>query len=255
MALTANQIVTLACQALKVTGYVQQAQQLLNVVLADLADTQDLDLLRGIYSGITLATGAVTPNAIGIQPASGPYSLPLDYKRAEWKGVWYNINNVPYKLISLDLSQFYDQVQQAGIGTYPEFYATDTSPLADSPPSNPQLFVWPPSSVAVPLYVQYRRLLPDINWALTSPAAGIPGANSVPWFPNQDYLLAELKAQLADLVDDSRAAEFRANALQKLDRFMKLTNDDEGRAQTMKLDRRSFGQGYASLPNTKSIGW
>jgi len=98
-----------------------------------------------------------------------------------------------------------------------------------------------------PVTVRYFAQMPDIVTPETSA--------TVPWFPNQDYLLAELKAQLADLVDDSRAAEFRANALQKLDRFMKLTNDDEGRAQTLKLDRRRFGTNYANLPNTKNIGW
>ena len=254
MALTNSQIVTLACQALKVPGYTSQAQQLLNVILADLSDTQDLDLLRNIYTGITMATGTQT-NADGVQQGAGPYSLPLDYKRAEGEGVWYNFDRVPYKLISITLAEFFNQVQSAGIATYPVFYATDTSPLAASPPTNPIIYVWPPSSLAVTLYVQYRRLLPDINWSSLTPSNGTPGANSVPWFPNQDYLLAELKAQLADIVDDSRAAEFRANALQKLDRFMKLTNDDEGRAKLITLDRRKFGSTYSQLPNTKLQGW
>ena len=241
MALTANQIVSLTCQALKVPGFTTQCQQLLNVVLADLSDTQDLDLCRNVYSGITMAIDNGSGNG------SGPYYLPLDYKRAERDGVWYDYNGVPYKLISIDLAEYYNQVQQAGIATFPVFYATDTSPLAATPPTQPIIYVWPPSSIAVPLYVQYRRLLPDINFTT--------GGNNVPWFPNQDYLMAELKAQLADLVDDARAPEFRRNAIDKLNRFMKLTNDDEGRAKTVALDRRRFGSTYSQLPNTKLIGW
>lgn len=243
MALTANQIVTLVTQSLKVPGFVSQAQQLLNVVLADLADTQDLDLCRGIYTGITLAVDNGSGNG------SGPYLLPLDYKRAERDGVWYKYDGVPYKLISIDLSEFFDQVQQAGIANFPEFYATDTSPLGQEPPTAPLIYVWPPASFATTLFVQYRRLLPDISYTVST------AGNEIPWFPNQDYLLLMLKAQLADVVDDSRADDFRQKALAQLDRFMKLTNDDEGRAKTITRDRRRFGNSYSQLPDTKTIGW
>jgi hypothetical protein len=128
-------------------------------------------------------------------------------------------------------------------------YATDISPLAAEPPSNPLIYVWPPSSLATTLFIQYRRILPDIDFTTAT------GGLTVPWFPNQDYLLLMLKAQVGDLADDTRAPGWRLQAQQKLDSFLMLSNDDEGRAKTMKLDRRRFGQNYDSLPNTKTIGW
>ena len=242
MALTANQIVSLATNALKVPGWTTQAQQYLNVILADLADTQDLDLCRNIYQGITLAVDNGSGNG------SGPYNLPLDYKRAEWNGVWFDFDGQPYKLISADLSEYFNQVQQSGIASLPYLYATDTSPLAAEPPTNPLIYVWPPSNIATTLFVQYRRLLPDINFATG-------GGSNAPWFPNQDYLLLALKARLAEDADDSRAGQFRADAEIKLEKFMKLTNDDLGRAKSVKLDRRRFGINWKDLPGTKNIPW
>ena len=47
MALTAAQIVSLACQAAAAPGYTTQAGELLNVILADICQTYDLDVARG----------------------------------------------------------------------------------------------------------------------------------------------------------------------------------------------------------------
>lgn len=240
---TANQIVGIVTQTLKCPGFTAQAQQFLNVTLADLSDMVDLDLLRNVYTGITLTADNGSGNG------SGPYLLPMDYKRAEWGGVWFLQNGQPYKLVNIELEQYFGQVQQPGIANYPYQYATDISPLAAEPPTNPLLYVWPPSSIATTLYVEYRRILPDISFG----TAG--GGTVVPWFPNQNYLRLKTCAMLADLVDDSRAAEFEKRAEAVLNSFMMLANDDEPRAKTMKLDRRSFGNNWDSLQNTKTLGW
>jgi hypothetical protein len=240
MALTAAQIVSLATTAAKVPGWITQAQQLLNVILADLADTQDLDLCQGITTFQMVADN-------GSGNGSGPYLLPADYKRAERDGVRYVYNGVPYIMKSIDLVEYYMQVQQAGIASFPIFFATDTSPLGQEPPLPAILWLWPPSSLAVPMSVQYRRLLPDI------PTASF--ATEIPWFPNQEYLIFALTAKLCLLTDDTRMADFEALAATKLENFMKLTNDDEGRAKRVTLDSRRFGSNYGQLKNTKSIGW
>ena len=46
MALTANQIISLATQIAKVPGYVTQAQQLLNAILQELAQDYDFEVIR-----------------------------------------------------------------------------------------------------------------------------------------------------------------------------------------------------------------
>lgn len=238
MALTATQIINLALSTVKAPGYVTIAQQQLNVLLADLADTQDLDLCRGIYT-----INLIIDNGSG--NGSGPYTLPSDYKRAERDGVRYVYNGVPYILKNIDLTEYYEQVQQAGIATFPVFFATDTSNQGMIPAENPILWVWPPSSIAVPMSVQYRRRLPDIGNFDTT----------IPWFPHQGFLIKKLEAVMADIVDDSRADALDIKAMSMLERFMKLTNDDEGRAKRVTLDSRRFGSSYAQLPNTKLIGW
>ena len=237
MALTANQLISLALAAAKAPGWIAQAQQALNVLLADLSDTQDLDLCRNIFT-----TPLIVDNGAG--SGSGPYLLPLDYKRAEREGVRYVFQGVPFTLVSIDLVEYYQQVQQPGVSSQPQFFATDTSPLGLEPPAQPIMWLWPPSNINSPLSVQYRRLLPDIT-----------DFSTVPWFPHQGYLLKKLTSLAMDWSDDTRAPAFAAAAEAMLNRFMKLTNDDEGRAKTAKLDRRRSGTAYANLKATKNIGW
>ena len=241
MALFASDIISLACQIANAPGFTAQGLKILNSALADLSDVADLDLCRNIYSGITLTIDN------GSGSGSGPYNLPLDYKRAERDGVRYRYLGETYTLISVDLAEFFQMPQQSGLASFPEFYATDTSPLGAEPPTAPLLYVWPPSNIAVTLYVQYRRLLPDIALANIT--------TTVPWFPNQEYLRYKVAAGLMEITGDSRLGAFTALADEKLRTFMKLTNDDEGRAKTVTLDRRRFGPGYATLPNTKTLGW
>jgi hypothetical protein len=240
MALTAAQIVNLALTTVQAPGWTAQAGQILNVILADLADNQDLDLCRGNFQ-----FDFVVDNGSG--NGSGPYPLPLDYKRAEKAGVFYTYNGVPYYLKSIDYTEYLMQVQQAGIANFPVFFATDISPLGQEPPSNPNMYVWPPASSAFPVTVIYRRLLADIDTPQTS--------TEVPWFPNQGYLIAELEARMAKLVGDPRSEMFFREAVDRLRNFMQLTNDDEGRAKKVTLDSRRFGRNFNQLPDTKLVGW
>jgi hypothetical protein len=246
MALTAQQIVNLATQAAHVPGYVSQAGQLLNMILSDLAETQDLDLCRGTFNFNFIADN-------GSGNGAGPYPLPMDYLRAIRDGVFYTIYGVPYTMVAYDQSEYDMFVQTAGIASYPTAFYTDTSPLGQEPPSNPVMWVWAPASGAYPVTLRYRRYLPDITTPETSTV--------VPWFPNQNFLITELTGQLLKLADDSRAESFLSdnpsgmgsgNLLRK---FMQMTNDDENRAKTVQLDRRRFGRRFDRLPNTKNIGF
>lgn len=246
MPLSSAQIITLACQIAHVPGWTLQAGQLLNMILADLADTQDLDLCRGKFDFNFIADN-------GSGNGAGPYLLPMDYKRATRGGAFFNIQGVPYVMTNVDQEEYDALVITPGLENYPTVFYTDISPLAADPPSNPLMFVWQPASGAYPVTVRYHRLLPDI----TTPEM----STEVPWFPNQNYLITELAGQLMKVADDPRAREFlsddpngfgSANLLRK---FMQMTNDDAGRAKTVGLDRRRFGTNWQNLPNTKIIGW
>jgi hypothetical protein len=129
--LTANQIVSLACEAAHSPGKTAQAQQFLNAILADLCRTYDFADARGQFKfnfnpGLTSNFG------------SGPYPLPLDYLRVGAAGstgaqrayIWY-LNGVPYPMVPVDLAEWDMQVQQAGLNSYPWLWATDMGDLPD----------------------------------------------------------------------------------------------------------------------------
>jgi hypothetical protein len=240
MPLSAAQIINLALTTVKAPGWTKQAGQILNVILADLADNQNLDLARG-----KVVFNFVVDNGSG--NGSGPYALPLDYKRVEKGGAFYTYNGVPYPLVPIDYIDYLQQVQQAGIANFPSYFATDLSPQGLEPPQPVNLYVWPPASSAFPCTVVYRKLLPDIP----NPA----NSNLVPWFPDQGYLIAELEARMAKLTDDDRANAFFSEAQARLTNFMQLTNDDQGRALTVSLSSTRFGRNFNTLPNTKLVGW
>ena len=80
-------------------------------------------------------------------------------------------------------------------------------------------------------------------------------STNVPWFPNQQYLLRRLEAELMTIVDDSRQSDYMRQAEDQLRDYIKLKDDKEGHAQTVQLDRRQFSNNFSRLPNTKNIGW
>ena len=82
---------------------------------------------------------------------------------------------------------------------------------------------------------------------------------TVPWFPNQAYLKTRLAGELMQIADDDRASAFLGEsdtgAQGLLKRYLNLKDDRTNRAETVKLDRRTFGPAFNKLPNTKTIGW
>jgi hypothetical protein len=215
-----------------VPGYQTLAGQLLNVILADLCQTYNLDLARKVTI-VSLSAGA------------GPYPLPADYLRADYGDVFYTINGQPYVLVNVDLSEYDALAQPQGNASYPEFYATDLS--GQNP--TPLLYCWPPSSGPYPLTIRYRAQLPDISTPETS--------SVVPWFPNTNYLVTRLAGELMKVADDSRSSEFLGDspsgAQGILDRYLKLKDDSSSRPARIKLDRRSFGSNFSRLKPTKSL--
>lgn len=243
MALTAAQIIALACQDSATPGYTSQVGQLLNLVLQDLCENWDFDAAKGTtvfnFNTSVLTNPALYPN---VQPGGGPYALPADFLRMvdEKDATWY-LNGVPYPMIPCDLSQYDNFVQQAGNQSYPYIFATDVS---QAPPN---LLVWPPASGAYQCLIRYYRLMPDI---------GTPEASTtIPWFRNSNYLRTRLAAEAMGIADDTRREEWLNRAEKMLLSYLKNKDDNGDRAKEVKLDRRRFKNNFSALRNTKTIGW
>jgi hypothetical protein len=236
MGLQAQQIVALACQIAKVPGMVSQAGQMLNAILSDLCQNHDLELAR--------KTTNFTFNG-----TSGPYAMPADYLRARKGMVFYMYSGIPYSMVSIDLDEYDLLVQQAGFNDFPRDFATD---MAVTPPN---MYVWPPPSISVPVTVRYYSQMPDIATPETSA--------TVPWFPVTNYLVTRLAGELMQIADDERFEAYLSGnedvhpngAGVLLRQYLKLKDDPEGRVATVQLDRRRFGTNWSRLPNTKIVGW
>lgn len=247
MALTAAQIVSLACQDSSTQGYTAQAGELLNVVLQELCQNYDLDVARGT-TVFNFSTGQATNPALypNVTPGGGPYALPADFLRMynNKDAIWY-LQGVAYPMIPCDISDYDNLVQQAGQQAYPYIFATDTS---QSPPN---LLIWPPPSGSYQCMIRYRRQMPDIATPETS--------STVPWFPNSQYLRTRLAGEMMKIADDDRWERFLGDgpsgAQGILHRYLLMQGDNNDRAQEVKLDRRRFGNNFATLKNTKLVGW
>lgn len=240
MALTASQICQQARSIARAPGFTTangaavSSGDLLQYVLDDLCQTYDLAL--------ALQTTTITLNAT---VGSGPYQLPTDYLRMAQNEVIYQVFGTPYTMINVALWEFDQLVQNAGINTYPENFATDPSQTP------PVIYVWPPPSMTFVPQIRYFRLMPAI---VTPEVSAIP-----PWFPNTSYLVSRVAGELMKLTNDPRQTAYLGDgpdgAQGILRRYLELQADDEGRAQTVQLDRRRFGYNWDRLPNTKTTGW
>lgn len=240
MALTAEQIVSLACQIAKVPGFVSQAGQLLNNILDDLCRNYDFDLAKTTYN-FTFSTS--------INGGAGPFPLPEDFLRADISDVFYTIQGVPYIMTPIDNNEYDSLVQTSGFNSYPTVYTT----VMEEVPFT--MKVWPPSSGAYPVTMRYRRLMPSITLPETS--------TDVPWFPQTSYLIARLAGELMQLANDNRWEAFLSDNEDQhpggagvlLRKYQKMQDDKANRTNTVQLDRRRFGTNFNRLRNTKQVGW
>ena len=252
MALTCQQIITLATQTAKCPSWTSQAQQLLNAVLSELCEGYDFDVARGTYSfnfitglsaNTSWSTGWSTAFGDALASQSGPYPLATDWLRANRDDVFYTIQGVQYVMTPVLLAEFDALVQQAGLNSYPNQYAVDNSPISSGNP--PVMYVWPPPAGAYPVTARYYRQMPDYT------AAQMADGVTTPWFPNSLFLLRRLAGELMLLTNDDRAPQFLGGEYKAqdgsvflgsaaiLDRYLKM-KDDEQVVKTVKLDKRRF---------------
>ncbi len=256
MPLTAAQICTLARENARCPGFTSQSGQLLNSILSDLCQTYNFSVAR--------KTLAFTFNTSQINSQGQAYqNLPSDYLRGIRNGSYYTISGVPYPMISVDFVEEYNMlIEQSGLSNFPVFYATDMSLTGNSNSATgsggsavPVMLFWQVPSGAYPANVYYYAAMPEI----TTPESSA----SVPWFPNQNYLIRELSGRLCQLTDDERADAFLSADEERnpqgsavmLRRFLQMEGDKGTRVATVQLDRRRFGTSFDRLKNTKTIGW
>lgn len=132
-ALQRAKIGNVAASGTSIIGFGTQALQELNSLLDFIAETVDFAAAMGTWfftfnpNLVNLGNGNIT--------ISGPNYLPIDYLRVQTSGgatgaqrssKWY-LQGVPYDMVEIDLTEFDDQVQQAGMQSYPYFWAKDLS--------------------------------------------------------------------------------------------------------------------------------
>ena len=228
--LTSAQIINQVCQIAKSPGFTSQAGQLLNTLLSDLAQNHDFDILRK----------ATTINVDGTAAA---YALPGDYLRQ--REVFYTIDGEPFYLNQIP-QEDYDQLYQGpGVANYPQSFATN---LGNVPPGQPGyapiIQFWPPPAMPIAMTLRYQSQPADITTPETS--------SSVPWFPNQRYLVKQLAADLMMFTDDLRLEAFGRDATAILRDYLTMDDDKEGYVRQVKLDARFF-RGSGGSRATKQL--
>lgn len=235
MAYSAQDLVSLACQICNIPGRAAQVGKMLNMILADYAQTMDLDVIR-LTEILNIGPQQVTPYF---------YPLPADYLRAY--DIFYNINGTVFYLNQLPLSQLDAEYTADGISNYPEWYSTD---VAQSPQptavSAPAIAFYPPPAIPLAVTIRYRPQTSDI---VSPESSAIP-----PWFPNQRTLLTDLCVEAAKLSDDDRGPGWEQEVARRMRKYLTMDDDKEGFSQTVKLDPRTF-RNPNTLPPSKKLGF
>ena len=224
MPLTAAQIVAKACSIAHVPGFTQQGGQDLNLTLNDLCQHRNLKMLRKT----TTITISVASN--------GPFTLPTDYYRVY--DFFYTVNNFPYKLNELSQEQYDMLFKDPSIANYPQWYATDLTNQQTQ--SAPLIYVYPQSTSALSATLRYFVNMADIS----SPES----SSTVPWFPDQDYLINATAMRLMKLADDARKPEFEAAGEKMLLKHLVIEGDEQHVAHKIRLDPTAFNLNRALRP-------
>ena len=255
MPLQAQVICSLARQNARVPGFTSQSGQLLNSILSDLCQMYDFAVAKQ-----TLFFN-FNPSQLNFN-GQAYQSLPANFLRSIEFESFYTISGVPYPMIQCTLAEMDMLVETSGLSNFPVFYATDMSLTGVTNSSSgsggalvPVMLFWQVPSGTYPATLRYYSQMADITTPETS--------TTVPWFPNQQYLITELSGRLCQLSDDERADAFLSadedrhpqGAGVLLRKYLQMKDDDATIAKTVKLDRRRFGTSFDRLRNTKTIGW
>lgn len=218
--LQAQQIVQLACSIAKCPGFKSQGGMFLNMTLEDLWLHRDLKINR-----IT--------ESISVQANNfGPFTLPLNYLRTY--DLFFQQNNLPYFLNPISTEEYDQEFKDPSIANYPYEFMTILTDETTSQANNSagQLFIYPQSSGAITLTHRYMVKQPDIATPETSA--------TIPWFPDQDYLITATAARLMQVTDDTRRQEFLTEAGNMLRVHLIMEGDEQQVVKSVRLDPRRF---------------
>jgi hypothetical protein len=215
--LTSAQIVTRVCNIAKVPGFTSQGGQYLNLALQDLVLHRDLKMLRKQQS-ITLTVGS-----------NGPFALETDYLRTY--DLFYTVNNFPYFLFPISQEQYDQLFKDPSIANYPYCFSTDLT-ATQVPGTAGQLFIFPQSTTPLTLTHRYMVQMPDI----VNPDT----ASSVPWFPDQDYLIHATATRLMKETDDARWEAFEKAGESMLRTHIIMEGDEQKIVKEIRLDPQRF---------------
>jgi hypothetical protein len=214
--ITAQQIVARSCAIAKCPGFIAQGGQYLNLALNDLVLHRDLKMLR------QLETITVTPGS------NGPFALPVNYLRTY--DLFYTVNNFPYFLYPLSQEQYDQLFKDPSIANYPYAYATDLT--AQQTQSAGSLYIYPQSNTALSLSHRYMINMPDI--------ATPESSSTVPWFPDQDYLIHATATRLMKETDDARYDKYVADGENMLRTHIIMDGDEQQVVKEVRLDPQRF---------------
>ncbi len=217
MTISAQQIVQDAATIAKAPGFTQIAGRQLNLVLNDLCLHRDLKLNR-VKSSIALTVGS-----------NGPFPLTADYLRTY--DLFYTVNNFPYFLFPMGQDQFDALFKDPSVANYPYAFATDLTNQATQTAG--QLSIYPQSTTALTLTHRYMINRADI--------ASPESSATVPWFPDQDYLVRATAARLMDITDDARRERLMKDCEDMLKTHLIMGDGDEQNVvKSVKLDPQRF---------------
>lgn len=255
MPLTSAQIVSQACQEARTPGMTAQAGQKLNAILSDLCQSYDFVLAKKTYN--------FNFNASQINAGGQAYqNLPSNFLRSIRYESFYIISGVPYPMIQCELGEFDMLVQQAGNANFPVFYTTDMSLTGTTNSATgsggaavPVMLFWEVPSGGYPVTLRYYSQMDDIDTPESS--------STVPWFPNQTYLIRRLAGEMMGMSDDERRNAYLSADEERypegagvmLRKYLMLQDNPGEIVKTVQLDRRRFGTSFDRLRNTKQIGW
>lgn len=214
--LTSAQIVAKACSLAKAPGFTSQGGQDLNLTLQDLVLHRDLKINR------VLASIAATAGS------NGPFTLETDYLRTY--DLFYTINNFPYFLFPMSQEQFDQLFKDPSIANYPYCFATDLTNQATQTAGN--LYIYPQSNTALSLSHRYMIRRAEI----TTPES----SSTVPWFPDQDYLVMATACRLMRLTDDARRDKFDTDCEKMLTTHLIMEGDEQQVVKEVRLDPQRF---------------
>lgn len=228
--LTAAQIVADALQIAKCPGFTAQGGRALNLVLDDLAQHRNLKV------NLVTSTIALAANS------NGPFPLEADYLRTY--DLFYLIDGDPYFLEPCSLRQYDAEPQQSGLSNYPYEFATDLSEVATG--GLGKMYVYPKTPTPYTLTHRYYLKQPQIASPETSA--------TVPWFEDQDYLMAATAMRMMRITDDARYDKWEADSEAMLRKHLMTEGDEQQVVKEVKLDPRRFHVGGRVKP-TKLDPW